>query len=219
MTFIELFNKKYSNNAQNKHTIFVKYIIANMEIEDAFFDTKDYELTDQTIGSGAFGTVYIVKNKNDHKQYAAKIINTDADFNGREQMQFLRESLILHKLDHPSIVKFIGINLKSIIDKSKTLQPTIITEYIPNGSLKENLEKERNSLADDNWSPAKKYIILLGIVDAMRYLHKHGIVHRDLKPDNILLDENFYPRVCDFGLSRCFNKSLTNSMQMTMTGQ
>ena len=60
---------------------------------------------------------------------------------------------------------------------------------------------------------------LLGIVDAMRYLHKHGILHRDLKPQNILIDSNYYPRICDFGLSRCFSESLTKSMQLSMTGK
>ena len=61
------------------------------------------------------------------------------------------------------------------------------------------------SIADNNWSPTKKYICLLGISDAMRFLHKCGIIHRDLKPQNILVDSNFYPKVCDCGLSRCFS--------------
>lgn len=86
-------------------------------------------------------------------------------------MLFLRESLLLHKQNHPSIVKFKGINFKSINNPLK-LKPTIITEFIPNGSLKDNLDKERKSLSDLNWNATKKYITLLGISDAMRYLHK-----------------------------------------------
>ena len=53
----------------------------------------------------------------------------------------------------------------------------------------------------------------------MKYLHEHGIIHRDLKPENILIDKNYYPKICDFGLARCFPLSLTNSYKMTMTGQ
>ena len=98
------------------------------------------------------------------------------------------------------------------------LSPTILMEYYTNGSLKVILDKEKKSIADDNWSPTKKYICLLGISDALRYLHKAGILHRDLKPQNILIDSNYYPKVCDFGYSRCFSNSLTNSMQLSMTG-
>ena len=132
-------------------------------------------------------------------------------------MLFLRESEILHKLSHPSIVKFCGINFQSFKDQS-ILSPTIITEYLPNGSLKEILNKENNSLADKDWGSTKKYICLLGITDAMRYLHKHGILHRDLKPENILIDANYYPRICDFGLSKCFSEILTKSVQLSVTG-
>ena len=65
----------------------------------------------------------------------------------------------------------------------------------------------------------KKYIILLGIANAMRYLHHNGIIHRDLKPENILIDENLYPQICDFDLARCFPDALSNSMRLTRSGE
>lgn len=189
-----------------------------MEFENCFFNTDDFVQTTKKLGEGAFGKVYVVESQNDDILYAAKIINTSGVLSSHDQMMLFRESFILHKLDHPAIVKFYGINFHSF-DDPMTLMPTILTEYYPNGSLKEILDKEKNSIADTNWSPTKKYICLLGISDAMRYLHHAGIIHRDLKPQNILVDSNYYPRVCDFGLSRCFANSLTNSMKMSMTGK
>lgn len=189
-----------------------------MEIEDCFFDTTDYEMTTKLLGKGSFGKVYVVKNQTNELLYAAKIINTNGVFKSRDQLLFLRESLILHKLNHPSIVKFYGINFHSI-DDPISLNPTILTEYHSKGSLKSILDKEKKNIADHNWTPTKKYICLLGISDAMRYLHRAGILHRDLKPQNILIDDNYYPKVCDFGFARCFAKALTNSMQLSMTGQ
>lgn len=52
----------------------------------------------------------------------------------------------------------------------------------------------------------------------MHDLHKQHIIHRDLKPQNVLISSKFYPRVCDFGLSRCFSESVSQSMQLSMTG-
>ena len=189
-----------------------------MEFESCFFDTSDFEPTNKILGEGNFGKVFVVESINEDTQYAAKIIKTNGVFSSRDQIMFLRESLILHKLNHPAIIKFKGINFHSF-EEPPQLEPTILTEYIPNGSLKQILDKEKNCIADPNWSPTKKYICLLGIADAMRYLHKAGILHRDLKPQNVLVDSDYYPRVCDFGLSRIFANSLTNSMQLSMTGK
>ena len=188
-----------------------------MKIEDAFFNTSDYTLTAEKLGQGSFGTVFVAENIYDKKKYAAKIINVDENFDGHEQMLFLRESLILHKLDHPSIVKFKGVNFKSF--KGTELQPAIITEILSNGSLGKILETEKRSLAPRDWNDTKKYITLIGIANAMQYLHSQGIIHRDLKPENILTDENYYPKVCDFGLSKCFPESFSSSMKLTISGQ
>ncbi|KAK8849325.1 hypothetical protein M9Y10_018697 [Tritrichomonas musculus] len=187
-----------------------------MNYQGAFFNTNDYELTKECLGHGAFGTVYVAKSKKDDTNYAIKIIKTEGGFNGDQQMQLMRESMILRELHHPSIVQFIGINFQSFNDPNK-LEPSIITEYLPNGSLKDILDKEKRSLAVSDWTPTKKYISLLGIANAMKYLHQKKIIHRDLKPQNILMDCNFYPRVCDFGLSRCLPDSYSKSMDNAMT--
>lgn len=188
-----------------------------MDFEGAFFDTTKFEPSNKKLGEGKFGKVYLVKNNEDDVAYAAKIINPNGMFSGKDQLMFLREAQILHKLRHPAIVKFYGINFHSFIDSDK-LEPTILTEYVSNGSLKDILDKAKSGNADHNWTATKKYICLLGISDAMRYLHEQGVIHRDLKPQNILIDDNFFPRVSDFGLSRCFSQSLSTSMKIQMTG-
>lgn len=172
-----------------------------MEVENAFFNTSDYNLQHKVLGKGTYGKVYLAERVSDHEEFAAKVINVGSEFDGHEQMLFLRESFIMQKLNHAAIVKFIGINFRSFSDQ-QYLQPTIITEYLRHGSLKDILLKEKSSLSNKEWTATKKYINLLGISDALRYLHEHGIAHRDLKPENILLDDDYYPRVCDFGFSK-----------------
>ena len=177
-----------------------------------FFDTDDYEITARELGRGTFGIVFVAKRKIDGKEFAAKIILSKiGTFNGEDQYKFLRESQVLSTLNHPAIVKFHGINFHSFNEKEKDkLQPTLLTEYLPRGSLEDILEEERKNGATEDWNATKKYILLLGITHAMRYLHENNIIHRDLKPQNILMDSNFYPRVCDFGLSRFLPKNNSN---------
>lgn len=119
-------------------------------------------------------------------------------------------------MDHPAIVKFIGINFHALDDPSQ-FSPTILTEYLSQGSFTDVLKKAECGLAGHDWNATKKHICLLGIADAMRYLHKKGILHRDLKPENILIDGDYRPRVADFGLSRCFSQALSRSVQLSMT--
>lgn len=177
-----------------------------MDFEGAFFDTSDYELTDKFIGEGSFGKVYIVNCLKDKLQYAAKIINPKNLAEGNQQMLLIRESGILNKLHHPAIVKFCGINFHSFEDDLK-FQPTIITEYLQHGSIQDMIDNSKLK-PDKKWTSTKRYICLLGIADAMRYLHENGIIHRDLKLQNVLLDSDYYPRVCDFGFSKMLFKAI-----------
>ena len=90
--------------------------------------------------------------------------------------------------------------------------PTIITEYLPNGSLKKMLDDESAHEAPTNWNPTKKQICIIGVAAAMRYLHRRNLIHRDLKPENVLLDDNLYPKVCDFGFARSISQDIENEM-------
>ena len=43
------------------------------------------------------------------------------------------------------------------------------------------------------------------VIEALEYIHENGIIHRDVKPENLILDENGYIRLTDFGISRVWN--------------
>lgn len=62
-----------------------------------------------------------------------------------------------------------------------------------------------------NWEMRCK--IISGIAEGLMYLHEESnlrIIHRDIKLSNILLDENFTPKIADFGLARLFPEDKTH---------
>ena len=113
--------------------------------------------------------------------------------------------------ENAAVLKLIGISFKDFENDNSTI---ILTEYMKNDSLLKQFEDESKFSASHDFTQTKKYIILLGISLGMKYLHFQGIIHRDLKPANILIDENFYPHICDFGFSFVSNNDnhMTNNV-------
>lgn len=64
----------------------------------------------------------------------------------------------------------------------------------------------------------KRYYIIRGICEGLRYLHDENVLHLDLKPSNILLDHNLVPKITDFGLSRCFDDNKTRTVTANLIG-
>lgn len=73
-------------------------------------------------------------------------------------------------------------------------------EYASNGDLLNYLKQ--NKIFSEN--DAK--FMFFQICIALRYIHSKSIIHRDIKLDNILLDNNFKCKICDFGVSRVMPK-------------
>lgn len=164
-------------------------------------DLAKYEKGNR-IGGGVFGVVFRVKEILTGKIYAAKVINCDNNEhicnNTIEQ-----EVKIMIKARHPTIIKMIGFSKKNFFNEFNV---TIIMEFTENGSLAEIIGKNQHNQGPLNYTNTNRQIILTGIACGMKYLHKINIIHRDLKPDNILLDNNYHPKITDFGLSKTYKK-------------
>ncbi|XP_051114312.1 receptor-like serine/threonine-protein kinase ALE2 isoform X2 [Andrographis paniculata] len=146
----------------------------------------------RVIGEGGFGRVY-GGTLDDGTRVAIKILKRSDQQSGRE---FLSEVEMLSRLHHRNLVKLIGICVE---DRARCL----VYELIPNGSVESHLhgiDKERSPL---DWSARIK--IALGAARALAYLHEDSsprVIHRDFKASNILLEDDFTPKVSDFGLAR-----------------
>jgi serine/threonine protein kinase len=154
------------------------------------------------IGTGSYGTVFLIQSTENNKYYALKSINLDyANFNGDIRRQ-LHEINILFFNHCPYLLKGIDIYLT----KTNTLE--LITPYYEGNTLDNFIYTNRklNKLISINIIWDIFFQLCLGI----KYLHDNKIIHRDLKPANILLDNKIIPKnviIIDFGASIILNKN------------
>ncbi|CAL0299160.1 unnamed protein product [Lupinus luteus] len=145
------------------------------------------------LGQGGFGSVYKGKLRSG-VDVAIKMLSK---FNPNGQ-DFINEVATIGRIHHVNVVRLIGYCVEG---KKRAL----VYEFMPNGSLDKYIfSKEEISV---HLSHAKIYEISLGIAQGIAYLHQGcdmQILHFDIKPHNILLDENFTPKVSDFGLARLY---------------
>lgn len=177
-----------------------------------FLDIQNYTIL-YSIGSGSFSNVYLVQNKKTQKTYAAKVSLFTVDQKTQKNIETLllfREVNLMTLLNHPNILKFVGY---SQTDFEGYRNPTIITEYASNGSLRDIINMENLGLSPKDWNSTKKLITIYGISSGMSYIHKHKVIHRDLKAENILFDEFLHPKISDFGLSK-INDFISKSMNI-----
>ncbi|OHT05404.1 hypothetical protein TRFO_26887 [Tritrichomonas foetus] len=167
------------------------------------------------IASGSFGIVYRAKKKSKGRHpaidCAIKILKNDSL--SLENMEvFKKEVSLLFRLKHPAVLGLVGFSIP--VMKRGSL--AIITEYMPNGSLYKVLALEDKGCAPPGWEEMQKMINIFGIAAGMCYVHQQHIFHRDLKTENIILDEEFHPRICDFGISKLVEEKNNEIITMTM---
>ena len=112
-----------------------------------------------------------------------------SDPDSRER--FRRESQIVARLQHPSIVTVFDYG--TLADGAAFL----VMEFVPGEDLRHLLKRERQL------APERAVELMSGIAGGVESAHKAGILHRDLKPENILLPESGTgPKVVDFGVAK-----------------
>ncbi|XP_077244663.1 LEAF RUST 10 DISEASE-RESISTANCE LOCUS RECEPTOR-LIKE PROTEIN KINASE-like 2.1 isoform X2 [Tasmannia lanceolata] len=155
------------------------------------------------LGQGGFGCVF--KGKlHDGRLVAVKILN-ESKGNGED---FINEVASIGRTYHVNIVSLLGF----CAEGSKR---ALVYEFMPNGSLEKFIYSNK-SITKDLLGWEKVYQITVGIARGLEYLHRGcstRILHLDIKPHNILLDQDFCPKISDFGLAKlCPTKESIISM-------
>ncbi|CAL0319500.1 unnamed protein product [Lupinus luteus] len=159
------------------------------------------------LGEGAYGVVF---KGSVSKEFivAVKMLN-NSQGNGEE---FINEVSTMGRIHHVNIVRMIGFCADGF-------RRALIYEFMPNGSLKNFKNSPNNKKSFLGWQ--KLHEITLGIAKGIEYLHQgcdQRIVHFDIKPQNVLLDNNFTPKICDFGLSKLCSKEQSLVSMTTARG-
>ena len=167
---------------------------------------NDFEIGKE-IGKGAFGSVYLVKRKNNGQLYAMKQVKI-IGLSKKERNNAFNEIHILSSLSHKNIIGY----KEAFFDKnSETLN--LVMEYADDGDLNSKIKEniKHHKYFDENiiWKT------LIQILQGLKYLHKNCIIHRDLKSANIFLTKKGIIKIGDLNVSKIIRRL---GMASTQTG-
>lgn len=145
------------------------------------------------MAKGAYGEVW--RGDFEGNEVAIKRLLTEKRGDIRAMEVFAKEVRLASSLDHPNIVRYIGVSWRSLAELC------MVSEFMPRGDLAHFL-KAKNS-QQLTWRN-DKLPLSISIANALVYLHSlvPAIIHRDLKSLNVLLSEDLTAKLSDFGLSR-----------------
>ena len=153
----------------------------------------EYRIVEQ-IARGATANVYKAHQLKLNRHVAVKVLSPlyadDADFRER----FTREAKAVAQLDHPNILPVYDFDQQGDL-------VYIVTQYVDTGSLADVVTKPM---------PLDLAVKILDqVASALSYAHSRGIVHRDVKPANILLGQENWVLLTDFGLVKMLKEPAT----------
>lgn len=142
------------------------------------------------IGRGGMGAVYLAERSDEtfHRRAAIKLVFPPAH-SATVLARFQQEREILASLDHPNIAK--------LLDAGVTGEgwPYFVMEYVDGQPIHRWCDERKLNIN-------QRLELFRGVIDAVRYAHRHLVVHRDLKPGNIFVTGEGVVKLLDFGIAK-----------------
>src|SRR5881296_1485852 len=157
---------------------------------------------EKELGGGGMSRVFLAQERELERQVVVKVLPPEMAA-GLNAERFRREIQLAASLQHPHIVPLLAAGHAD--DLVYYTMPLIEGESL------------RAKLAREGELPIPESVrLLLDVVDALSYAHKHGVAHRDIKPDNVLVS-NHHAVVTDFGVAKALSQS-TGQSSLTSAG-
>ncbi|MED6156414.1 hypothetical protein PIB30_014163 [Stylosanthes scabra] len=141
------------------------------------------------------------------KELAIKILKPSEN----AMKDFVKEIEIITTLHHKNIISLSGF----CVHGNNLL---LVYDLLSRGSLEKNLYGNKTDCSTFGWQ--ERYKVAVGVAEALNHLHNgstHPVIHRDVKSSNILLSDDFEPRLSDFGLARWGSSSSHTSTDVAGT--
>jgi serine/threonine-protein kinase len=161
--------------------------------------TGKYELLGR-LGQGGMGEVYLARDLALGRRVAIKVMLPEHVTNPETAERFRREARIVASLNHPNIIPVYAVHETDDL-------AYFVMRYVEGRTLASILQH------GGRVPPPIVQAVLGQVGRGLAYAHRRGVVHRDIKPANIMIDEDGWVLIADFGIAK-----VRGSQDLTLAG-
>jgi tetratricopeptide (TPR) repeat protein/predicted Ser/Thr protein kinase len=142
----------------------------------------------EKVGEGGMGAIYLAEDTKLDRQVALKFLPEELTRDDARRQRFLREARAAAAIQHPHIA--------AVHDVDEVEDRTFIAmEYVPGRSLRE-------LIASGELGVRRSLELGAQIAEGLAKAHETGVLHRDVKPENVIVSDDGYAKIIDFGLAK-----------------
>ncbi|XP_050672695.1 cAMP-dependent protein kinase catalytic subunit 1-like [Leptidea sinapis] len=193
-------NKPNTSYTQQNHKDHIRYLdMLKQEFKKRFDEPPNNERlpedfdTIKGIGNGAFGEVFLVRDKSSLTYHAMKVVEKEVVVERKHVRHLIIEKKILYSVQFPFLI-CLDVAFKD------NVYLYFVLPFISGGELFTHIQKF-GGLSDELTKFYGSQVVL-----ALEYMHHCDVVHRDIKPENILVNSNGYIKLCDYGFCKIMHK-------------
>jgi len=159
----------------------------------------------EPLGSGGMGQVYLAEDEQLGRQVALKVLPLDVLADESRLLRFQREANAVSALNHPNILTIFEFAQEDNLH-------FFASEFVKGHTLRHRIDRKALRVTE-------ALEITIQICSALAAAHDAGVIHRDIKPENLMIREDGYVKVLDFGLAKQIEKATDGDGETTISQQ